>query len=239
MPLLSVVQSVYGYYEIGLGEEKLCKTEEGGAFIAPAGISQQIIHHNGTKGYFEAQWIFMNITVNNLFAFEDVFNIPTLISAEYKNELYNLISTVKNSSNICEKYAAAYKITDVLISLSTLKEVAFDNSVAFLKKYIDENYSKNITTENLADIAICSVASLYRIFQKHFQLSPHNYINKIRVEKAAVLLEHSNHSVTEISKNVGFDDPVYFSKLFKEKYQCFPKNYRNSLYSTQELNNLH
>ena len=67
LPLLSVVQSVQGYYEIGLGEEKLCKTQEGGAFVAPAGISQQIIHHNGTKGCFEAQWIFMNITVNNLF----------------------------------------------------------------------------------------------------------------------------------------------------------------------------
>ena len=173
----------------------------------------------------------MNITVNNLFAFEDVFNIPTLISAEYKNELNNLISTVKNSLNICEKYAAAYKITDILISISTLKETPFDNSVALLKKYIDENYSKNITTENLAEIAICYVANLYRIFQKYFQLSPHNYVNKIRLEKAAVLLEHSSHSVTEISKKVGFDDSVYFSKLFKEKYHCSPKNYRNSLYS--------
>ena len=57
-------------------------------------------------------------------------------------------------------------------------------------------------------------------------MSPHNYVNKIRLQKAAVLLENNNYTVTEVSEAVGFDDPVYFSKLFKKSYQLSPKKYR-------------
>ena len=44
LPCLSVVQSVHGHYEISLNGGKPCATEEGGAFVAPAGTSQNILH---------------------------------------------------------------------------------------------------------------------------------------------------------------------------------------------------
>lgn len=226
LPYFSVVQSVYGYYEIGLDGEDPYVTKEGDAFLAPANTIQHIVHHNGITGYMEAHWAFMNIIINDIFAFEDVFDIPTLISAHYFQEVFQFISTIRNDSSICQKYAAAYQLTDILISHSSMKEGDFDESVAFLKKYIDENYRKKITKEDLANVAICSVPNLYRLFNRHFHMSPHNYVNKIRLQKAAVLLKNNNYTVTEVSEAVGFDDPVYFSKLFKKSYQLSPKKYR-------------
>ena len=231
LPCLSVVQSVHGLYEISLNGEAPCTTEEGGAFVAPAGASQNILHHDGADGYMEAQWVFMNIIVNGLFAFEDVFDIPVLIPALQRERLYDAIFTVRTTADICQKYAAAYMLTDILLAHSGAKEAVFDSSAARLKKYIDEHYGERITNEELANAAFCSVPNLYRIFGKHFQLSPHNYINKVRLEKAAVLLENSDCSVTAAAEAVGFDDPVYFSKLFRERYQLSPKKYREAALS--------
>ncbi len=237
LPCLSVVQSVHGYYEIGLDGRAPCSTEEGGAFVAPAGAGQNILHHNGADDYMEAQWVFMNVIINDLFAFEDVFDMPVLISAQYQGQLSEAIFTIRDNPNICRKYAAAYQLTDILIAHSTIKNTAFDNSAALLKRYIDEHYNETITKEDLANVAFCSVPNLYRIFQKYFHLSPHNYINKIRVEKASVLLENSSYSVMAVAEKVGFDDPIYFSKLFKDNYQLSPKKYREASLSVNRDNN--
>lgn len=226
LPYLSVVQSVCGYYEIGLDGETPCATEEGGGFVAPAGAMQNITHHNGAGGYMESQWVFMKVVVNDLFDLQDFFDIPFLIPAKYREKLFGLISTIRNSPNICQKYIAAYHLTDILIAHSSIKNTVFNNTIILLKKYIDEHYSEKITIEDLANVALCSIQNVYRIFQKNFDLSPHNYINRIRLEKASVLLENSDHSVAEISETAGFDDPAYFSKLFKKRYRLSPKKYR-------------
>lgn len=237
LPCLSIVQSVHGYYDIGLGKKAPCSTEEGGAFVAPAGIMQSITHHNGSGGYMEAQWVFMNITINDAFDYQDVFELPTLLPSVYREKLFELISVIITDSSICQKYAAAYQLADILIAASTAKSTVFDNTTALLKRYIDEHYNEPITKEALANVAFCSVPGLYRIFQKSFHLSPRNYINKLRLEKASVLLEISTRSVTDISQAVGFDDPVYFSKLFKQSYKLSPQKYRELMLSISSRQN--
>ena len=183
LPCLSVVQSVCGYYEIGLDGETPDVTEEGGAFVAPAGAMQNITHHNGAGGIMEAQWVCMKIIVNDMFDLEDMFDIPLLISAKYQEKLFKLIFTIRNDPSMCQKYAAAYELTDILLAHSSIKNTIFDNQAILLKRHINEHYNEKITKEDLANIAFCSVPNLYRIFQRDFHLSPHNYINKIRLEK--------------------------------------------------------
>ncbi|MBQ4573719.1 MAG: helix-turn-helix transcriptional regulator [Clostridia bacterium] len=226
LPCLSVVQAMHGRYEIALGGSAAHITEEGGAFVAPAGISQNILHHNGVSGFMEAQWVFMNVTVNGFYALEDVFDLPLLLPADCREVLEVNIGRIREESSLCAQYAAAYELTELLISHAAMKDAPFDTAAAQLKRYIDEHYSEKITVENLAAAALCSVPGLYRIFRSSFQMSPHNYINKIRLEKASVLLEQDSRSVAEIAGEVGFDDPVYFSKLFKARYELSPKQYR-------------
>ena len=235
LPCLSVVQPICGYYEIGLDQNTPVVAEEGGAFVAPAGVMQNITHHNGTCGNMEAQWVFMNIIVNDFFDFQDFFDLPLLISKEHREALSALIFVIRNDPDICKKYVAAYQLTDLLIAHSSVKKKVSDNVAIMLKRYIDAHYNEKITKEDLANVAFCSVPNLYHIFQKNFGISPHNYVNKIRLEKASVLLENSGSSVAEISAMVGFDDPIYFSKLFKENYRLSPKKYReSSLYTNTE-----
>ncbi len=228
LPCLSIVQAVHGRYEVTLGDQHPVITEEGGAFVAPSGMRQEIVHRNGTVGYMEAQWVFMTVTVNELFAFEDVFTPPALIPAQYSQELSGWIGEVRGAPTLCARYAAAYRLADLLIGLSTPKEAPSDPAVSLLKRYIEDHYKEPVTQEKLAKVASCSVANLYRIFSKSFGLSPRNYINKLRLEKAAVLLETGTLPINEVAEAVGFEDPVYFSRLFKESYHLSPKNYRHS-----------
>jgi len=232
LPCLSVVQSLCGVYEIGLGGALPERTDEGGAFVAPSGVMQEIVHHNGRGGYMEAQWVFMNITVNDFFEYEDIFIPPVLVSAKYGAELSESIYTIRTDANVCRRYSAAYRIADLLFSLSAPNDVRLDPTALLLKRYVEQHYRERITKEELAAAAHCSTAGMYRIFQRRFGMSPNNYINKVRLGKAAVLLESGDTPVKVISGMVGFDDPVYFSKLFKEYSGVSPKGYRR-FYSKQ------
>jgi len=231
LPCLSVVQSVRGNYEIGIDGDALRRTEEGGAFVAASGVVQEILHHNGAEGYMEAQWVFMNIKINGVLDFEDLFECPPLIPKEYGGGLSRLIGTVWKDPSVCRRYAAAYEIVHILTELAKRKDTFPDEPALLLKRYVEENYSEKITKEALASAAHCSVAGVYRLFQRSFRMPPSQYINKVRLGKASVLLESGVYTVGEAASAVGFDDHVYFSKLFKESYGVSPKKYRDGFFN--------
>lgn len=228
LPCLSVVQPLSGSYEVTLGEQEPILIEEGAAFVTPSGVSQRLLHRNGEKGVMESHWVFMNVTVNELYPFEEVFELPSQIPISFATRLRGLLEEVRNAPAICARYEAAYRLVDLLLSLSTPRPALGDPMVFRLKRYVEEHYRTPVTQEELAKIAACSVPNLYRIFAKNFGLSPRNYVNKVRLEKAAILLETSALPVVEVARSVGLEDPVYFSRLFKEKYGTSPKNYRNT-----------
>lgn len=226
MPRLSVVQSVHGRYDIALEDGDVATTEQGGAFVAPANVMQHIVHHDGEGGYMEAQWVFMHVTVNGTFELTDVFELPLLLSSEHSDVLSECIGIIRQGESLCRTYAAAYRLTELLLSHATPRNACPDERVMLLKRYIERHYGEKITKEELAGVAFCSLANLYRVFDQHFGLSPHNYINKIRLERGALLLESDRLSITEIAREVGFEDPAYFSRLFSRRYLCSPSDYR-------------
>lgn len=226
---LAITQPLYGWYEVSLSGRTSLTVQPGGVFVVPTGVSQDIWHHDGENGYMEAQWVFMNVVVNGVFALEDLFHLPSVLSPEQAAGVADRIAAIRNSKTLCSRYAEAYRLVDWLLSHATPRRTEVDNAAARLKRYVYEHYRESITKEELAQVAICSVSNLYRLFQKHFRQSPHNYINRIRMEQAAVLLESSDQSVAEIAQQVGLNDPVYFSKLFKEYCGRSPQAYRKSL----------
>ena len=59
--------------------------------------------------------------------------------------------------------------------------------------------------------------------------SPVEFIRAIRLKKAVYLLENSQMSISQISYEVGFNTPKYFTKLFKEEYNILPSAYVSSI----------
>ena len=95
--------------------------------------------------------------------------------------------------------------------------------------YIITHYEEPITVEGLAAYASVSHSSLYRRFVKRFQMSPKRFLLEYRIERACALLATTNCSIQEISNSVGFEDPFYFSRAFKEIKGVSPRQYANNL----------
>ena len=94
-------------------------------------------------------------------------------------------------------------------------------------EYIVNHYETPITVEGLAAYASVSHSSLYRRFMKRFQMSPKRFLLEYRIERACAMLAGTDLSIQEISNSVGFEDPFYFSRAFKEIKGVSPRQYAN------------
>ena len=68
-------------------------------------------------------------------------------------------------------------------------------------------------------------ATLYRKILSLTGKAPVDFIRSIRLKRAAQLLEKSGMSIAEIAYEVGFNNPKYFSKAFKEEFKVLPSQY--------------
>lgn len=91
--------------------------------------------------------------------------------------------------------------------------------------YIGNNYSQQIELNELADIANVSTGHFCRIFKMLTGKSAIDYINQLRVEKAAMLLKQGQ-SINEIAFATGFNDTNYFSRVFKKHKKVAPREFR-------------
>lgn len=93
--------------------------------------------------------------------------------------------------------------------------------------YISENYTKTIELRELASISELSEGHLCRVFKEYTHMRPVEYVTHIRIEKSkTLLLTFPDASISSIARKVGFDDPSYFSKIFKDKCSVTPSEFR-------------
>lgn len=93
------------------------------------------------------------------------------------------------------------------------------------KKYIQMNYKKEISLEEIANHVAISSYYLSRIFSKSEGITYKDYLIKLRMEKAKQLLRDGRKSIKEISIEVGYVDQNYFSRAFKKYYHKSPKEF--------------
>ena len=86
--------------------------------------------------------------------------------------------------------------------------------------FIQANFKKQITVEDLANRLGLSVSYFRKLFRQAYGLSPMQYITNLRIHTARDLLLTGEVNVTEAAQLSGFDDIYYFSKLFKKHYGC-------------------
>ena len=94
-------------------------------------------------------------------------------------------------------------------------------------KAIEENMGKeDFNVSALADIVSVDNKQLYRKLKQLTGSTPVNYIRKLRMRKASILLEEDKFTVSEVMFMVGYSNPSYFSKCFAEEFGMSPKDYR-------------
>jgi two-component system response regulator YesN len=96
------------------------------------------------------------------------------------------------------------------------------------KEYISEHLHTDVTLPAIADHVYLHPVYLSRIFKSVTNENVSDYIHKLRMEKAAYLLKNTDMKVYEITGLVGYENPQYFSKVFRKNYGQTPLEYRET-----------
>ena len=100
-------------------------------------------------------------------------------------------------------------------------------SISEILTYINMNYNKKLTIDDLSKKAGYSKSRFSHLFSRLLQTTPLSYQKNIRLTNACELLSGSDHSIGDVAQSCGFDDQLYFCRVFKKKYGISPSEYRN------------
>lgn len=96
--------------------------------------------------------------------------------------------------------------------------------------FIDANFQRDISIEEIADASGLNRSYFSRLFKETFGQSPQQFLIQYRLIKAAELLRSSRISVAEVGRSVGYDNQLHFSRAFKSVFGVPPSEYRNRHY---------
>ncbi|HEY3415961.1 MAG TPA: AraC family transcriptional regulator [Armatimonadota bacterium] len=103
-----------------------------------------------------------------------------------------------------------------------------DERVLTVLHFIDEHYHQPLTNNDFASLATMSPKGIVRLFKDKMRQTPLAYLLQRRLERASILLHHTDESIERIADLCGFYDRHHMTNLFKRKFHIGPATYRKS-----------
>ena len=97
------------------------------------------------------------------------------------------------------------------------------------QQYISDNVRKRLSVPMVAQNADISPSYLTTLFQKHLQISPGEYIRRIKLQESKQMIREGNLNFTQISQTLHYSTIHHFSRQFKEKFGVTPSEYAKSI----------
>ena len=104
-----------------------------------------------------------------------------------------------------------------------------DFSINRLVIQLNQTYMDDWNVESMAEYCKLSVGYFSHLFKKRIGSSPMKYLTELRIEKAKELIATNSMSMSNIAQMTGFNDPLYFSRVFKKTTGIPPKEFQQSL----------
>lgn len=228
--VIHYVVSGKGYYEVG---EKKYTVTAGDAFIIYPHVV--VRYYADQEDPWEYYWVgFLGADVKPLLSRTDFTAACAVISAGERETLKEPLAQIYQNSgeafyNQVKMVGYLYLFLSELIALSHQKEQGVDISWEYVQKavfFVAQNYEKPISVAEIADHLGVSRSHLYRVFVKHLSQSPKLYLEQFRIQQGKMMLKNTTMSINEVANSVGYDDPLYFSKVFKKLTGVSPTGYR-------------
>lgn len=210
-------------------------------------VNQAFLIAPGVETYYEADidepWSYMWIGFNGLKSYECMANAGftkdyPIITIGCRNELQVCIQELLEARqltyfNELKRGSLLMKFMAILVEDYTLRNsehISYDYPGAIYVKhainYLSLNFSKKIKINDLANYIGINRSYLTNSFKKAIGISPQEFLVNLRMSKAISLLQKTSLPISSIAVQVGYDDPLAFSKIFKQKYGASPKAYR-------------
>ncbi|KAB7672656.1 response regulator [Bacillus sp. B1-b2] len=119
-------------------------------------------------------------------------------------------------------------LNEMILTFKEKSEKIEVDAIHQLKQYILTHSKEDISLESLARKVGLSPIYISKIFKEKQGINYIDYLTECRIEKARILIRDTDKSIKEITFEVGYHDPNYFSKVFKKLCHMSPKEYRKS-----------
>ncbi|WP_017446529.1 helix-turn-helix transcriptional regulator [Gayadomonas joobiniege] len=176
--------------------------------------------------YWEMAWFALDDTAN----WQSFHNLaPGIHSCANGKQIFHLLGHLYYESS-AELRAPSIKLLAHYLN-QTFNATPISEEIAKLKQLrrdIEKSLHYDWTVETMAQTIHYSSPHLHKLFKRHFQLSPIQYLIKLRMQRAKYLLTNSQWSIQQIAEQVGYSDVFNFAKRFKKSVGLAPGQYRKS-----------
>jgi two-component system response regulator YesN len=146
-------------------------------------------------------------------------------------ELTKIINSSKDWRDLFNEIKV--RILDLTVAVRQSLELYTKSTILKAKEIIDHRYQENLTLEELAHSVLISPFYFCRLFREEMGVSFTEYLTKVRMSKSLDFLAQGM-SVKECCFAAGYNDPNYFSRIFRKYYQVSPSEYREQLFKKEE-----
>jgi AraC-like DNA-binding protein len=203
------------------------------AYILSPGIS----HDDEAKGhyyclmidraFFESQYLLYEdrVPIFEMTGFSicrDILKALNIFAFEYSKGMKNSDITLGAQATVLTHWV----IRSVLGETLDIRAISSDYSVARAQQYIEKHFAEKITVADLAGLGYMSPSSLNRRFRAEVGKSPIEYLIRVRVERAKLMLRRQEIPVTEIALQCGFSSGAHFSSCFLKSEGVTPTDYK-------------
>ena len=205
---------------------KCAQTESIQIHTCHAGLTDMavpVVYNNNVIAYIILGQIKNNIDFETVLNNTKDLNCDKHLLEESYNRLIELdINRINSVANI------AVMLVEHILLNNLLKPIS-DTHIQKSIEYISENINKPITVKDICNSVNISKSVLYKSFQKHLNVSPNQYINQKKIDKAKELISTTEMTIKEIADFLGFSNTTYFYKLFKKVTGITPIQYKKQI----------
>ena len=142
---------------------------------------------------------------------------------DYLEKIYNK----KDLAEVGDWFVS--KVREAARYAETRKEESSLSAIEVAKKYIESNYSKDLSLDDVSKVVDISPYYFSKLFKDEAGINFVDYVTGIRIEHAKQLISDGGLSIKEICAAVGYSDPNYFTRSFKKKVGLTPTEYKESV----------
>lgn len=149
------------------------------------------------------------------------------ISKPFEPELLKirLVNLLENRAKARNQFLQSYHVSAKELTVSKIDEDFMDGLIKLLDKYLKH---EGLDVDLICKEVGVSSSHLYRKIKGITGLSPMEFMNSYKLNKACRLLVETNMNISEISYEIGLGNPNYFSRLFKKHFHTTPSRYRDT-----------
>ena len=131
---------------------------------------------------------------------------------------------IENRRRIYDFYVASLPTGNALPSgrVSTMEQ----KFLRTITEYVSAHLDRDITLDDLAEVVCMSSSTLYKKMKAYADISPMEFVMKMRIQKAVELLKDDSFSVQDVAVAVGFNTHSFFSECFKREFGITPRQWR-------------